>query len=102
MAGKTEYMKKYVTVGAYHTPEGKTIPKFLIIDDEHKIIIDRLVTSCRAAATKVGGTTTFLLPSRMWLPNGLTGIYHCVQIWLQRLQTKRCGGDVAKVMNGIH
>lgn len=49
-----------------------------------------------------GVTTTFLLPSRMWLPNGLTGIYHCVQIWLQRLQTKRCGGDVAKVMNGIH
>ena len=56
MAGKTEYMKKYVTVGAYHTPEGKTIPKFLIIDDEHKSIIDRLVTSCRAAATKVGGS----------------------------------------------
>lgn len=56
MADKTEYMKKYVTVGAYHTPEGKTILKFLIIDDEHKIIIDRLVTSCRAAATKVGGS----------------------------------------------
>jgi hypothetical protein len=51
-----QYVKKYVTVGAYHTPEGKTIPKFIIIDDGHKIVIDKLVTSCRAAATKVGGS----------------------------------------------
>lgn len=51
-----KFAKKYVTVGAYHTPEGKTIPKFLIIDDEHKVIIDRFITSCRAAATKVGGS----------------------------------------------
>lgn len=53
---KTQYIKKYVTVGAYHTPEGKTIPKFLIIDDDHKIVIDKFITSCRAASTKVGGS----------------------------------------------
>lgn len=53
---KMQYVKKYITVGAYHTPEGKTIPKFLIIDDEHKIVIDSLITSCRAASTKVGGS----------------------------------------------
>lgn len=51
-----QFAKKYVTVGAVHTPEGTTIPKFLILDEDHKVIIDKLVSSCRAASTKVGGT----------------------------------------------
>ena len=48
--------KVYVTVNADFSPEGDCHPNSITFEDGQLYEIDRVLHSCRAASTKVGGT----------------------------------------------
>ena len=48
--------KVYVTVNADFNPEGVCHPNSIIFEDGKLYEIDKVLQSCRAASTKVGGT----------------------------------------------
>lgn len=48
--------KVYVGVNADFNPEGKCRPKSIVFENGLVYEIDKVLSSCRAASTKVGGT----------------------------------------------
>ena len=56
MAESVKYRKVYVGVELSVSPQGDVRPRTIIFEDGNKYQIDRLRQTCRARATKVGGT----------------------------------------------
>lgn len=51
-----ERRKVYVTVNADHLPSGAARPNKITFEDGRSYPIDRVLSVCRAASTRVGGT----------------------------------------------
>ncbi len=52
----TDRRKVYVEVEAVHKVDGTAMPESVRFEDGELYEIDRVIQSCRAASTKVGGT----------------------------------------------